>query len=200
MRTTWNPLRPLAAVTRLVTWVAGLGALAIVIANVAGLGWLPGTGVEPACVDTTGGAAPLKPGAVVTGGLVCVDHPDPAQRVAGLGNQVPQILFGLGALLLLLWFPRTAAQQGPYVAGAPGRLSALGWFVLVGGPASALLLAVSRYFLRTALITGVPSSDWLTEWRTALPWWSIAAGIAALTFAYILRIGVRMHEDLEGIV
>jgi hypothetical protein len=108
---------------------------------------------------------------------------------------VPQALFALGALALLLRFLRTASQEGPYVATVPGRLSALGWFVLVGGPVSELLFAVSRHFLRSSLISGVPSPAWLGEWRAAFPWWAIASGVAALVFAYILRSGVRTHED-----
>lgn len=197
-----NPLRPLTSITRLVTWVFGIAALVIVIANVAALGWLPGTGANPTCVQTGGHAGPLEEGARATPSdtSVCVDSPSAAQRIADMGDQVPQALFALGALYLLLRFLRTASQEGPYAATVPGRLSALGWFVLIGGPVSELLFAVSRHFLRSSLISGVPSSDWLAEWRAAFPWWSMAAGAAALTFAYILRIGARMHEDLEGTI
>jgi hypothetical protein len=107
-------------------------------------------------------------------------------------------LFALGALALLLRFLRTASQEGPYAATVPGRLSALGWFVLIGGPVSELLFAVSRHFLRSSLISGVPSSGWLTEWLAAFPWWSTATGAAALIFAYLLRIGARAHQDVKG--
>jgi hypothetical protein len=200
MRTERNPLRPLTNITRLVTWVFGIAALVIVVANVAALGWLPGTGANPTCVRTGDHAGPLEEGARATpsGTSVCVDDPTAAQRIADMGDQVPQALFALGALFLLLRFLRTTSQEGPYVATAPGRLAALGWFVLVGGPVSELLFAVSQHFLRSSLISGVPSSDWLDEWLAVFPWWSLATGVAALTFAHILRIGVRMREDLEG--
>lgn len=199
MRTQWNPLRPLTSVMRVVTWVFGIGAMVIVIANVAALGWLPGTDPGPTCVDASG---PARAGAYTTssGGLVCVDDPTAAQRIADIGDQVPQALFALGVLYLLLRFLRTASHEGPYAATVPGRLSAVGWFVLVGGPVSELLYALSQHFLRTSLITGVPSSDWLTQWRSVFPWWALAAGVAALTFAHILRIGTRMHENLEGTI
>lgn len=199
MRAEWNPLRPLTGVTRLVTWVFGIAAMVIVIANIAALGWLPGTAANPTCVDIGGHAGPLEVSArtTVTGTSVCVDNPTAAQRIADMGDQVPQALFALGALALLLRFLRTASQEGPYAVTVPGRLSALGWFVLIGGPVSELLFAVSQHFLRSSLISGVPSSDWLAQWQAVFPWWSIAAGVAALAFAYILRIGVRMHEDLE---
>lgn len=202
MRTEWNPLRPLTSVTRLVTWAFGIAAVAIVTANIASLGWLPGTGANPTCVEIGDGAGPLREGARATtsGASVCTDSPSAAQRIADIGDQVPQALFALGALSLLLRFLRTASQDGPYAASVPGRLSALGWFVLIGGPVSELLFAVSRHFLRSSLISGVPSADWLARWWAVFPWWSTAAGVAALTFCHILRIGVRMHEDLEGTI
>jgi hypothetical protein len=197
-----NPLRPLTSVTRLVTWLFGIAAMVIVIANIAALGWLPGTGTTPTCVEIGAHAGPLRDGARMTPSntSVCVDSPSAAQRIADMGDQIPQALFALGALSLLLRFLRTASQEGPYAATVPGRLSTLGWFVLIGGPVCELLFAVSRHFLRSSLISGVPSSGWLTDWQAAFPWWSIATGVAALTFAYILRIGVRMREDLEGTI
>jgi hypothetical protein len=107
-------------------------------------------------------------------------------------------LFTLGALVLLLRFLRTAAQEGPYATTVPGKLSVLGWFVLAGGPISTLLFALSQHFLRTSLLVGLSSSDWLTRWT--FPWWPVATGAAALTFAHIMRIGVRMREELEGTI
>ncbi|HEX6358059.1 hypothetical protein [Actinophytocola sp.] len=189
MRTAWNPLRSLTGVTRLVTWIFGIGAMVVVIANIAALGWLPGTGANPTCVEIGGQAGPLEQGARVTpsGTSVCVDSPSATQRIADIGDQVPQALFALGALFLLHRFLRTASQEGPSSDSVPGRLSTLGWFVLVGGAVSALLFAVSRHVLRASLISGVPSSDWLDEWLAVFPWWSTAVGVAAVTFAYILR-------------
>ncbi|TDV44285.1 hypothetical protein [Actinophytocola oryzae] len=196
MRAEWNPLRSLAGVARFVTWVFGLAALAIVIANVAALGWLPGSGANPTCVDVGGDVGPLREDARVAagGGSVCVDNPTGTQRIADIGDQVPQALFALGALWLLLRFLRTASDAGPYEASVPGRLAALGWFVLVGGPVSELLFALSVHSLRTSMISGVPSTDWVAQWRAEFPWWALAAGLAALVFAHILRIGVRMPE------
>jgi hypothetical protein len=43
-------------------------------------------------------------------------------------------------------------------------------------------------------------TDTLTEWNETFPWWAIVAGVTALTFARILRVGVEMAKDLEGTV
>ncbi len=183
---TRNPLPLLARATRVVTWLVGLSVLVVMVANVSALGWLPGTHVTPACVD-------------VGGQDVCRENPELLLSIANMGDQVPGALFTLGALLLLLRFLRTAADEGPYSGTVPGKLSALGWFVLIGAPVSGLLFALSQEWLRTSL-TGTPGRGWFTVWSGVFPWWSTATGVAALTFAYILRIGVRMNEDLEGTV
>jgi hypothetical protein len=54
MQTKRGPLPVLAAVTRILTWVAGLTALVVVIATAGEFGWLPTTSAGPACVDTGG--------------------------------------------------------------------------------------------------------------------------------------------------
>lgn len=98
-------------------------------------------------------------------------------------------------MLLLLQFLRTASQEGPYADTVPFKLSVLGWFLLVGGPLSTVLEAVSGDYLRSTL-----AADTRSDWLAAFPGWAVVAGIAALTFAQILRVGVRMREDLEGTV
>jgi hypothetical protein len=195
MRTNVNSLGLLTGITRFLTWIVGIGAMAAVIANLGVLGWLPGTTAGPSCVDKGAQAGQVAAG----GTLVCTDSPSAAQRLADMGDQLPTVLFGLGTLFLLLRFLRTASQEGAYAATVPFKLSALGWFLLVGGPLSTLLEAVSRSYLRSTLAVDTPS-DWFTEWLGSLPDWSVVAGIAALTFAQILRVGVRMREDLEGTV
>ncbi|ASR37268.1 hypothetical protein BAY61_22265 [Prauserella marina] len=202
MRTEWNPLGLLTRITRVVTWGIGLAALAVAIAGVAALGWLPGTGAKPVCTDAAGGAGPLASGAYSTrgGARVCVDDPTFAQQAAGLGQQLPQAIVTLIALVLLLRFLRAAAREGPYAASVPRALSSLGWFVLIGVPLAGLLLAVSGFVLRGGFFVGSPGDGWPADWFGSFPWWSIAAGVTALTFAHILRIGVRMREELEGTI
>lgn len=182
---TKDPLRTLAKLIELMTWVVGVAALAIVIANLAGLGWLPGTSANPTCVE---------------GVQACVENPTGTQRLADVADQVPPALIEVAALLLLLRFLKTASREGPYSPTVPDKLKSLGWFVLIGVPVSALIVAVAHYSLRTSMGAAVPSMDWLSEWNTTFPWWAIAAGITALTFARILRVGVEMAEDLEGTV
>jgi hypothetical protein len=116
-----------------------------------------------------------------------------------VGDQVPDVLFDLIALLLLR-FLRTASNEGPYSATVPGMLRALGRFVMIGAPVDALIIAVADFHLRTSLGQNLPSTAWLSQWWDTFPWWAILAGVTAVTFGWIPRIGVRMGEDLEGTV
>lgn len=202
MRTAWSPLPVLAGITRVATWITGIGAMAVVIANISALGWLPGTSPGPSCVDTGGLLVPFKGDTYSRqdGTGVCTDSPDFGQRLADLGDQVPQVLFAAGALILLLRFLSTASREGPYADSVPGKLAALGWLLLLGGPLSEILAALSTQALRHSLIDDIRFPEWYFDWQNLIPWWSIAAGITALTFAHILRIGTRMREDLEGTV
>jgi hypothetical protein len=186
MQATRGLLPVLATVIRILTWVAGLGVLAAVIATAGQFGWLSNA-AGPACVDTGNR-------------LACTDHPSLVQRLADVGDQLPSLLFSLGALWLLLRFLRTAAQDGPYAGAVPGRLAAFGWFTLIGGLVSSALEAVSRTSLLADLAPGASPSNWIDRWFSDFPNWAVVAGIAALTFAHILRIGVGMREDLEGTV
>ena len=185
MAKTKDPLSTLANLIELVTWVIGVAAIAVVIANLSGLGWLPGTSAGPTCVN---------------GVKACVENPTWTQQLADVADQVPPALFSVAALLLLLRFLKTASKEGPYSTTVPGKLKTLGWFVLIGVPVSALIVALAHYSLRKSLGAAVPSMDWLTEWNDTFPWWAIVAGVTALTFARILRVGVEMAKDLEGTV
>ncbi|RZQ60202.1 DUF2975 domain-containing protein [Amycolatopsis suaedae] len=199
---TWNPLRLLTTMTTVATWLIGVGALAVLIANLLAAGWLPGGGGGPGCVGTGGYHGPLQDGARLTAGgdSVCVDSPGVTQRLADVGDQLPPVLFMFGAVWLALRFLRTAAQDGPYDATIPGKLTTLGWFLLAGGPSAMLLAAVASAALRADLLADAPASGWLGQWWSTMPWWSVVAGLTALLFAHILRIGVRMREDLEGTI
>ncbi|MEU0878051.1 hypothetical protein ABZ345_05595 [Lentzea sp. NPDC005914] len=97
------------------------------------------------------------------------------------------MLFAFGALFLLLRFLSTAARRGPYDAAAPKALSRFGWFSLLGGPVCVLVEVVS---LSSSSSSFGLTVDWAEEWGARFPEWSAAAGLAALAFAYILRVGV----------
>jgi hypothetical protein len=89
------------------------------------------------------------------------------------GATMPTVLVNGNALGLLCFFLWGAVRPGLHSPVTPGRLLVLGWFVLIAGP---------------------------VELQMRFPWWYVFAGVAALIVAKLLRIEVRMAEELEGTI
>ncbi|WP_344420104.1 hypothetical protein [Amycolatopsis minnesotensis] len=203
-----NPLEPLTGIARISSWFVYVFALLGIMLVLFGPGGLvSGPGLRTTCVDSagslsvTGGTGfPLKPGARLSGASAeaCLDHASTGVWLSGFADRWIWYLWAAGALALLLRFLRGAALKGPYDQAVPGRLAALGWYLPVAAAVVAAVAATARSTLLGAAFES-PAS-WTSLWAGAFPLWSAFAGAAALTFARILRIGVRMHEDLEGTV
>jgi hypothetical protein len=137
--------------------------------------------------------------------------PTGADIALSLGTTLPEIVFSAVALLLLCRFLWGAARPGLHSPVTPGRLRTLGWFVLLAGPVAAGLRHYFQYELADNLIRNTPGEHapgayngeyhaWLQELQMDFPWWCVFAGVAALVVAKLLRIEVRLAEDLEGTV
>lgn len=143
-----------------------------------------------------------------------ISDPSTSELLLGLGAEVPSVLFSAIALLLLCRFLWGAARPGLHSPVTPGRLRTLGWFVLVVGPLTEALQHFLRYEMAGHLaentaaaragkaITDINGyySAWMQELQMNFPWWCVFAGISALVVAKLLRIEVRMAEDLEGTI
>lgn len=203
-----NPLEPLSGIARISSWfVYVLALLGIMLVLFGPDGLVGGTGLRTTCVDSAGALSttgltgfPLKPGARLTGASAeaCLDHASTGVWLSGFADRWIWYLWAAGALALLLRFLRAAALKGPYDQAVPGRLTALGWYLPVAAALVGAVAATARSTLLGAVFEG--SVSWTSLWADDFPLWSALAGAAALTFARILRIGVRMHEDLEGTV
>lgn len=141
-------------------------------------------------------------------------EPSGSQLAMSFGATLPSIVFSAIALLLLCRFLWGAVRPGLHSPVAPGRLRILGWFVLVAGPVADAVQYFFQYELASSLIkdtwgyrTGSYAADfneqysaWFQELQGNFPWWCVFAGVSALVVAKLLRIEVRMAEDLEGTV
>lgn len=145
----------------------------------------------------------VTPGTMPTVGDVglCTLHPTGTQTFWHLMISLPGLLFMVGSAALLAWFLWGAAQPGPHSRVSPGRLRALGWFLTIGGPASALFGHWAEYQLtNTMMRVPLESGVWSQQWQHDFPWWYVFSGLVALLLSRMLRIDVRMSEDLEGTV
>lgn len=143
-------------------------------------------------------------------------EPSRTELAYSLATKVPGIAFSGIALLLLCRFLWSAVRPGLHSPAAPGRLAVLGWFVLVAGPVSEAVQYYYTYELAERLFrnttefrAGRPGvtadfngefSAWMQELQAHFPWWCVFAGVSALVVAKLLRIEVRMAEELEGTI
>ena len=131
---------------------------------------------------------------------------------AGIGQwalyglaEVPTILVWCGALLLLWRMIRVADQAGPFTPAVATAMRRLGWFILAGSLAVAVLRAVSTGLLLSGQLQGdtmginlSPGLAWGVV-RATLPVPALA-GAALLTLARIFRVGAAMDDELKGTV
>lgn len=140
--------------------------------------------------------------------------PSTSEVAMSLGATLPAIVFSAIALLLLCRFLWGAVRPGLHSPVTPGRLRTLGWFVLVAGPVADAVQYFFQYELASSLIkdtadyrAGTAIADfngqysaWSQELQMNFPWWCVFAGVSALVVAKLLRIEVRMAEDLDGTI
>jgi hypothetical protein len=97
--------------------------------------------------------------------------------------------------------PLGCGAAGPHSRVSPGRLRAVGWYLTIGGPASALFGHWAECVLANTMMRDpLPVNVWYQEWQHDFPWWYVFSGLVALLLSRMLRIDVRMGEDLEGTV
>ncbi|HEY4460820.1 MAG TPA: DUF2975 domain-containing protein [Pseudonocardiaceae bacterium] len=165
-----------------------------------------GLGQNSVCVDAPNLAYPMTPtlpgpGVSVNsdGATLCV-HPASATQHAlavVIGILGPALF--LGALFLLYRVLREAEYGGVFGDRVAGRLRTLGIF-LVAAPLVAMVLKGSATAYYVASVSRVEAGQpfGVTFWQWPLP--TLLAGLGALTFARIMRVGARMREDLDGTV
>jgi hypothetical protein len=142
-------------------------------------------------------------------------EPSTTQLVMSYGATLSMLVFNGVALALLCWFLWGAVRPGLHSPVTPARLRALGWFVLVAGPVATALEHWLTYELAESLmrettdvrVHPAPIMDMYWSYGalidglwTSFPWWCVFVGVTALVVVRLLRIEVRMAEELEGTI
>lgn len=144
-----------------------------------------------------------------TAAVICpAGRPSGSELAMSFGATMPTVLVNGIALGLLCFFLWGAVRPGLHSPVTPGRLLVLGWFVLIAGPVATAVANVFSFELAESLLRNtteyrdlaVPGSAWLQELQMHFPWWYVFAGVAALIVAKLLRVEVRMAEELAGTI
>lgn len=217
MATMRSPLGPMSiAVKSIVTLMAVLmigGLFGLLFAdNVSVLG----VGEQSVCVtDTTtetstGSGDPSSDIKAAPGAALVLDAhpryctkdaPSTMQSLLNIQSKLAPFAFTVGALLLVLRLIKGAERDGLYTTRTAGRLRGLGWWLLAGSVLAAILTSIAERALVASLSAGNWSSNaWSGLLLWDVPYMAILTGLGILSFARIMRIGIRMREDLDGTV
>ena len=210
--------RPLARVIEII----GLGLAAIlvlgVVTSLTGSGSIGGfgRGATPICAtdpymgisnSPDPGVEPYqaKPGSTLdtTFNLrACTGHPTMGQRLLETLTSVPTVLL-YGCILLLLWrIIRTAQRDGPFTLRVAATMRLLGWIVMAGAVAAAVIQQLALGMLINSMLTRAaesPGSAFGSALYALLPV-PLLAGAALITFARIIRLGASMDDELKATV
>ncbi|HZR48755.1 MAG TPA: hypothetical protein VFB06_04480 [Streptosporangiaceae bacterium] len=133
----------------------------------------------------------------------CAEHPGLGQRVLYTVAKLPSTLLWACILFLLWRLIRTAGRTGPFTVPVAAAMRRLGWLIIVGSAAAAVVQSLA---LSQLLRTIVTLQDWspgldlgIAVVRAVLPIPALA-GAALLTFARIIGIGADMDDEIKGTV
>ena len=201
---------PLASVTR---FFGGL----MIIAALIGTGYLvfgSGTfGGVPGfvCVGQPGteyggdwstAAVTARPGHSISiiGSLqVCADHATAGEQALGVMAALPAVLFWGGVLFLLWRMMVTARRNGPFTPRVAVAVRRLGWFILVGSMAAAVvhLIAVDTLLTVMTKIDSPFPNLLLVPLHLPVP---VLIAAALLTFARIVKAGAAMDAEIQATI
>ena len=145
-----------------------------------------------------------RPGASVSidGSLqACLDHPGTGQRVLYGLMLIPPVIVWTGSLFLLWRTIRMARLAGPFTPRVASAMWRLGWFILGGSAAVAVIHAAALGTLLVQMIN-LPSPFASVIWgavRGVFPV-PLLAGAALLTLARIIRLGAVMDDEIRATV
>jgi hypothetical protein len=145
-----------------------------------------------------------RPGASVSidGSLqACLDHPGAGQWVLYGLMLIPPVIVWTGSLFLLWRTIRMARLTGPFTVPVASVMRRLGWFILGGSAAVAVIHAAALGALLVQM-TSLPSPFAFVisgAVRGVLPF-PLLAGAALLTLARIMRLGAVMDEEIRATV
>jgi hypothetical protein len=210
-----NPLEPLStAVTAVVTLIAILIGTTLLAALFTDHTAVLGIGDKSVCAtDTTKTTsvdeqtAPSSfqpaPGAILmldAHPRYCTAAPSTIQSLLNTATRLASFVFTVGALLLVLRLIRGAERDGLYTTRTARRLRGLGWWLLAGSVLAAIAASTAEKALAASLSldSGILTLSGLWMWD--VPFMAIFTGLGILSFARIMRIGIRMREDLVGTV
>jgi hypothetical protein len=133
----------------------------------------------------------------------CINHPGLTQRIMYTLTTIPGLLFWACVLLLLYRLIVSARRAGPFTVQVATAMRRLGWLIIVGSVAAAVVQAFDLDLLLNSMVTGLFNSMYADViWAGLGALFPVPAltGAALLTMARIVRLGAEMDDEIKGTV
>ena len=127
---------------------------------------------------------------------LAVHHPSTKLTVLHSAQSLGPLALVLAGLWMLRGFLRAVLDGDPFGPANVRRLRAIGFILVVGAPAVALL----NYTLRQALYNDVAAAGSLASEGFAVPGTALLGGLGAFVLAEVFAYGLRLREDVEGTI
>jgi hypothetical protein len=130
---------------------------------------------------------------------VCADHATLGEDALSIMAALPAVLFWGGVLFMLWRIMVTARRNGPFTRRVAAAVQRLGWFIIIGSTAAAVvhLLAIDTLLTTMTKITSPFPNLILVPLHMPIP---ILTGAALLTFARIVRAGAVMDAEIQATI
>jgi hypothetical protein len=130
---------------------------------------------------------------------VCADHATLGEDTLSIVAALPSVLFWGGVLFLLWRMMVTARRSGPFTPRVAVAMRRLGWFIIIGSTAAAVvdLVAVDTLLVVMAKIPNPFPDLLLVPLHLPIP---ILIGAALLTFARIVTAGAAMDAEIQATI
>jgi hypothetical protein len=201
---------PLGSVTRFfgaLMIIAALIGAAFLVFGSGTFGGVPGfvCVTDPATEyggDWSTSAVTARPGHSISidGSVqVCADHATLGEDALSIVAALPSVLFWGGVLFLLWRMMVTARRSGPFTPRVAVAMRRLGWFIIIGSTAAAVvdLVAVDTLLVVMAKIPNPFPDLLLVPLHLPIP---ILIGAALLTFARIVTAGAAMDAEIQATI
>lgn len=198
-----DPLEPIASTVGCLTGLTVIFLLLSLLVHQAA--W----GNGPVCTSVSADGIPVRifrlavegqvRGSQATIGTVnlCVNHPGTLLRFAGLLASWPSGILWLGFLLQIRGLLKIGSRPGGlYSLATAARVRRLGWFLTAGALAAGVIQTVANMTIFLSQIH-YPGLNWFEPDKLHLSAATLLAGLALITVARVMRVGVTMREELD---
>jgi hypothetical protein len=199
-----NPLEPIATTAGCATLLI-VAVLLLSLLDVRQASW----GNGPVCTSVSAKDASIFSGPVSVPGVVpaahaslgsatiCADRPTSVLRLAGLIMSWPYTILWLIFLLRLNGALKAASLPGGlYSPVTASRIRVLGWLLTLGGLAASIIESAAKIMVFTSLVD-YPGLGWFAPGQISFSFTTLIIGLTLITVARVMRLGVKMREELD---